>query len=72
VRANCSQTVDKFTAAAEATWISHDTCHKIVSEDMNMSRVTQHSVPRVLTQGQLGDGMRISDDLIDNAQRRLY
>jgi hypothetical protein len=32
---------------------------------MNMSRVTQHSVPRVLTQGQLGDGMRISDDLIN-------
>jgi hypothetical protein len=70
VRANRSQTVDKITAAA--TWISHDTCHKIASDDMNMSRVTQHSVPRVLTQGKLDDGMRIPDDLIDNAQRRIY
>jgi hypothetical protein len=49
VRANCSQTVDKIWAA-EGTGISHGTCHKILSDDVNMSRITQRSVPRDLTQ----------------------
>jgi predicted transcriptional regulator len=45
VRANLSQTVNEIAAAAG---ISHGTCNKILSGDQNMSRVTQHSVPRVL------------------------
>jgi hypothetical protein len=48
VCANSSQMVDEITAAG----ISHGTCHKILSDDLNMSRVTQHSVPRVSTQEQ--------------------
>jgi hypothetical protein len=47
VRPNHSQKVDEIKAAAG---ISHGTCHKILSDDLNMSRVTQHSVPRVLMQ----------------------
>jgi hypothetical protein len=39
VRANCSQTVDEIAAAG----ISHGTCHNILSDDLNMSHVTQHS-----------------------------
>jgi hypothetical protein len=38
VRANSSQTVDEIAAA---TRISHGTYHKILSDDLNMSRVTQ-------------------------------
>jgi hypothetical protein len=49
VRAIRSQTVDEIAAAAGAG-ISHCTCHKILSDDLNMSHVTQHSVPRLLTQ----------------------
>jgi predicted transcriptional regulator len=37
-RANCSQTVDEI---AEEAGISHDTCHKILSDDLNMSCATQ-------------------------------
>jgi hypothetical protein len=64
VCANRSQTVDEITAAAG---ISHGTCHKILSDDLNMSRVTQHSVPRALTQDQHDDRMSICGDLLDSA-----
>jgi hypothetical protein len=52
VHASRSQTVYEIAAAAG---ISNDTCHKILSDDLNMSHVTQHSVPRVLTQDQRDD-----------------
>jgi hypothetical protein len=41
VHANHAQTLDEVTT----TGISHDTGHKILSDDLNMSCVTQHSVP---------------------------
>jgi hypothetical protein len=63
VRANRSQMVDEITAAASG--ISHGTCHKILSGDVNMSRVTQHSVPCALTQDQRDDCMSICGDLMD-------
>jgi hypothetical protein len=66
VRASCSQTVDEIAAAAG---ISHGTCHKILSDDLNMSRVTQHSVPRVGMQDQHDDHMSICGDLIDSADK---
>jgi hypothetical protein len=47
VHANRSQTVDEIAAAAVG--ISQGTCHKILSDDLNMSCVTQHSAPSVLT-----------------------
>jgi hypothetical protein len=53
---NRSQMVDELAAAAG---ISHDTCPKILSDDLNMSRVTEHSVPRVLTREQRDDRMCI-------------
>jgi hypothetical protein len=55
--ANRSQTIDKIAAAAG---INHGTCHKILSDDMNMLHVTQHSIPRVLTQDQRDDHMGIA------------
>jgi hypothetical protein len=48
VCANRSHMVDEIAAAAAG--ISHGTCHKIYSDDLNMSHITQHSVPCVLTQ----------------------
>ncbi|KAJ4446453.1 hypothetical protein ANN_13149 [Periplaneta americana] len=47
VRADRFQSVDDLSAPAGT---SHGTCHKILSDDLNMSLGTQHSVPRVLTQ----------------------
>jgi hypothetical protein len=67
VCANRSQSVDEIAAAAAG--ISHDTCHKILSDDLNMSRVNQHSVPRVLMQDQCDDHMSICGDMIDIADK---
>jgi hypothetical protein len=64
VRANHLQTEYKIAVAAG---ICHGTCHKILSDDLNMSHVTQHSVPRVLRQDQRDDRMSICGDLIDSA-----
>jgi hypothetical protein len=68
VCANRSITVDEI-AAAVAAGISHGTCYKILSDDLNMSCVTQHSIPRVLTQDQRDDCMSICGDLIDSADK---
>jgi hypothetical protein len=57
VRANCTQMIDEIAAAAAG--ISHDTCHRILSDDLNISRVTQHSVSRVLMQDQCDDRLSI-------------
>jgi hypothetical protein len=48
VRANRSEQVYEIAAAA-AEGIRHGTRNKILSDDLNMSHVTQRSVPRVLT-----------------------
>jgi hypothetical protein len=66
VHANRSQTVDEIAATAR---ISHGTCHKILYDDLNMSNVTQHSVPCVLAQDQCDDSMGICDDLINSADK---
>ena len=64
VRANRSQQVGDLAAEVE---VSNGTCYKILTDDLNMSRVTQHSVPRILTQDQRDDSMTICDDLISSA-----
>jgi hypothetical protein len=69
VHANRSQMVYEIAAAAG---ISHGTCNKILSGNMNMSRVTQHSVSRVLTPDQHDDRLCICGDLINSGQRRLF
>jgi hypothetical protein len=66
VCANGSQTVDKIAAAAG---ISHGTCRKILSDDLNVSPVTQHSAPRVLTRDHRDNRMSICGDLIDSADK---
>jgi hypothetical protein len=66
VCANRSQMVDEITTAAK---ISHATCHKILLDDLNMSRVTQHSAPCALTQDQRDDHMSICGDLIGFADK---
>ena len=63
VRANRSQSVDDLAAAVR---VSHGTCYRILTDDLNMSRVTQHSVPRVLAQDQRDDRMAICGDLISS------
>jgi hypothetical protein len=55
VRFNLSQTVGEVAAAA--AWNGHGTCYSILYDDLNMSLVTQHSVPRVLAQDQSVDRM---------------
>jgi hypothetical protein len=50
VGANLSQAIDEVkAAAAAAAGISQDTCHNILSDDLNISRVTQHSVSCIQT-----------------------
>jgi transposase len=68
VRDNRFRMVDEIAAVG----ISHGTCHKILSGDLNMSNVTQHSVPCVLRQDQCDDRMSICGDLIDSGQCRLF
>jgi hypothetical protein len=77
VHANCFQTVDEIAAAG----ISHGTCHKILSDDLNMSRVTQQCSTRPDAKP-TNDRMSICGDLMDGAipmladlhsgQRRLF
>jgi predicted transcriptional regulator len=69
VHANRSRTVDEIAAEAG---ISHGTCHKILSDDLNMSHVTKHSVPCVLTEDQRDNRMSICCDLIDSGQWQLF
>jgi hypothetical protein len=66
VHANCSQMVDEIAAVAG---ISLGTCHRILSDDLNMSCVTQHSVTCVLMQDQRDSRMSICGDLIDSADK---
>jgi hypothetical protein len=62
VGAHRSQTVGEIAAAR----ISHVSCHNILSDILNMSRVTHSTrVPLVLTQGQSDDRMSTCGDLID-------
>jgi hypothetical protein len=63
VHANSSQTIDEIAATAG---ISHGTCHKILSDDLNMSHVTQHTVPRILTQDH---SMSTCGDLINSGDK---
>jgi hypothetical protein len=43
--------------------------HRILSDGLNMSHVTQHSVPCILKQDQRDDHRRICSDLIDTADK---
>ncbi|PSN50231.1 hypothetical protein C0J52_07790 [Blattella germanica] len=52
VRACRSQSVDDIAAAVR---VSHGTCYKILSDDLTMFHVTQHSVSRILSQDQQDD-----------------
>jgi hypothetical protein len=46
---NFLSSIERFSLdEAAAAGISHGTCHKILSDDLNTSRVTQHSAACVL------------------------
>jgi hypothetical protein len=60
-RASSSQMVDKIATAGVS--------HKILSDDLNMPHITQHSVPHVVTQDKCDDHMSICGDLIDSADK---
>jgi hypothetical protein len=49
--------------------ISNGTCNRILSDDLNVSHVTQHSVPHVLTQDQCEDSISVCSGLIDSADK---
>jgi hypothetical protein len=66
LRANHFQMVDEIAAKAG---ISHGACHKIWSDDLNMSCVTQQSVPRILMKDQRDGCMSICSYLIDSANK---
>ena len=61
MRANSFQSVDVLSAAVG---VSHGTCYEILTNDLNMLRVTQHSVPCILTQDQRDDCNTICGDLV--------
>jgi hypothetical protein len=65
MHANSSQMAGEVAAAR----ISHCSCHKILSGDLNMPRVTQQIVPHNLTQDQRDDRMSTCGDLIDCADK---
>jgi hypothetical protein len=62
---SCFQMVDGVATAG----ISYDTCHKILSAGLNMSHVTQHSVPCILMQDQRDGHMNTHVDLISSADK---
>jgi hypothetical protein len=64
VHVNHSKMGDKIAAG-----ISHGTCHNILSDDLNVSRVTQHSVAHVLMQHRCDDRMSTCGDLINSADK---
>ena len=68
VRANRSQSVDDLAAAVG---VSHGTCYKILTVDLYMSRITQYSVPRILTQDQRDDRLAICGDMISSSDDDL-
>ncbi|KAJ8880732.1 hypothetical protein PR048_017202 [Dryococelus australis] len=45
----------------------HGTCQKILSGDLNMSCVTQHGVPRILTKDQCDKRVTICGDMLSSA-----
>jgi hypothetical protein len=59
--------VEEVLAAVAAAGISHGSCHKILSDDLNMSPVTQHNVPCVLMQDQQDNRMSTFIVLMDSA-----
>lgn len=61
LHANHSQLVD---ALLVALGVSHDTCQKIMSDDLTTSHVTQHSVPQIQLQDQRDNRMTICGGLI--------
>ena len=65
VRAHGSQSVDDL---ASAVGVSQATCYKILTDDLNLSRSTQHSVPCILTKDRRDDPMTICGDLISSTE----
>ena len=61
---NCSQSVGNYAAPVG---VSHGTCYKILTDDLNKSRVAQHNIPCILTQDQRDECMTICGDLISRA-----
>ena len=53
---------------AEEVRIAFGTCQKIITEDMQMRRVTVKFVPRLLTAEQKDDRVSICTDFRDRAQ----
>jgi hypothetical protein len=49
--------------------ISYGTCHNILSDDLNMSHVTQYSIPYILMQDQCDESMSTCDDLLNSADK---
>ena len=64
VRANRSQSVDDLAATLGVSYV---TCYKILTDDLNMSSVTQHSVPLILTQDLRDNRMTLCGELISSA-----
>ena len=62
VSANRSQSVEDLAAAVR---VSHGTCYQILTNDLNIFRVIQHTVSRILSHDQRD--VRICGDLISSA-----
>ena len=62
IRSDRRQTIDDV---ANVVGISHGSCHAILADELNMHRVCQHMVPRMLTEDQCEDRATVSGELID-------
>jgi hypothetical protein len=65
VHASLSQMVGEIAAAG----MSHGTCHKILTDDLNMLSVSEHCVPHILTQDKRDERMSICGDTINSADK---
>ena len=63
-RANRSQSVDDLAATVGISYGKH---YKMLTDDLNLSRVTHHSVSSILNPDQRDNCMKISGDLISDA-----
>ena len=58
---------DRAEAIVVGISLSRPRCCKILTDDLNMSRVTKHSLPRILTQNQRDYRMTIYGNLVNSA-----
>ena len=64
INADCRQTTDEIS---EITGLSWSSCQRMLTEDLNMKRVSTKFVPRLLTEDQKNNHLNVCYDLREQA-----